>query len=125
MNLKIIEKIGLDKIRRHCTVDRGRHVAFAFLQSGHILCVETNRRSATGNITPFSVHAEEFLIKKLRKMRVRERLGIVDILVVRWDKMGGWKMSKPCEKCENMMRKYGVRRIFYSGTGGDIILNLP
>lgn len=119
MDNRIIRKLGLSKIDKDCTVERGRHVAFAFTKAGNILALETNRRATHGNVTEWTLHAEEFLIKKLIKLRARERFGTIDILVARWDKMGGWRFSKPCVRCELLMKSYGVRKISYTNQDGE------
>lgn len=121
MDHKIIRRLGLGKIRRSCTVENGRLCAFAFTSSGHIIALETNRRSTTGEITNWSIHSEEFLIKKLYKLRARERYGKIDILVARWDKHGGWRLAKPCPKCESMMKDYGIRKISYTNELGEYV----
>ena len=74
-----------------------------------------------GHPSKFTIHAEENLIKKLIKIRAKERFGDISILVLRWCKTKKWTNAKPCSKCLNEMNKYGIDEIYYSDEKGRII----
>lgn len=108
------------KIKRDCDVKRHRLCALAFNQNGHMIASATNRIHSDGSISPFSLHAEEFLIKKLKKIKSIERGSYICVLVVRLAKSKGWTMAKPCRGCEKLMRNYGVGEIHYTDNEGNI-----
>jgi tRNA(Arg) A34 adenosine deaminase TadA len=43
-----------------------------------------------------------------------------DIYVVRVDKAGEFKMSKPCTMCETALKHVGIKRIYYTTNDGTI-----
>lgn len=61
-------------------------------------------------VTP-SGHAEARLTKKLG-------FGAPIVYVVRINKQGLWRMSKPCKNCERALRNAGVYTVVY--TTGDV-----
>lgn len=109
-----------EKIESSCTVKRHRLCAIAFSKSGHIIASATNRIHSDGFVSNFSIHAEEFLINKLRKVKAKERFGKIRVLVVRLAKGKGWAMAKPCKNCENILRSYGVQEVSYTSEDGSI-----
>lgn len=57
----------------------------------------------------YSVHAEAAAIRALGHP---VKNGIM--YVARVDKRGNPKMSKPCIKCQELLRKYGVKKVVYT-----------
>ena len=106
------------KIQKDCSVQRHQLAAVAFLKSGNVLAMDTNR-SLPGDDDRFSLHAEEFVVDKLHKIKARERYGDIHMLVSRLSG-SGWNMAKPCENCERVMRDYGIANIYYTDEGGKI-----
>ena len=43
-----------------------------------------------------------------------------DIYVVRVNKVGEFKMSKPCSMCESALKHVGIKRIYYTTDDGDL-----
>lgn len=121
LNPQLVEHANA-KIRRHCDIKRGRHVALAFSRSGHLITSATNKRAEVGQISSWSIHGEEHLIRKLRKIKAAERYGDIDILVIRMHHLRGPANSKPCPGCERMMLAYGIRRVFYTDDFGRVVL---
>lgn len=118
--MKILEHCQ-DKIEKTCTVKRHRLCAVAFSQSGNIIASATNRIHNDGWVSDFSLHSEELLIRKLRKIRAIERFGKIRVLVVRLAKSKGWAMAKPCKKCEFLLRSYKVQEVSYTDDNGQIV----
>jgi len=108
------------KIQRDCDVKSFRLCALAFSQSGHLIASATNRTHGDGVVSDHSLHAEEFLVKKLKKIKSIERGSYISVLVVRWSKKKGWTMAKPCRGCEKLMRDYGITEISYTDETGNI-----
>lgn len=114
-----LEAFAKKKIKDQCTVKSFKLVAIALASSGHVICSATNKR-ATGGISEFSIHAEEALSQKLRKISAIERYGSIDILVMRVRKDGSFGMAKPCAGCNNLLTRYGIRNINYTDDEGKI-----
>ena len=43
-----------------------------------------------------------------------------DVYVVRVDKAGEFRMSKPCSMCETALKHVGIKRIYYTTDDGDL-----
>jgi pyrimidine deaminase RibD-like protein len=65
-----------------------------------------------GSNGQFSLHAEVDALNKARK-KYRDVLTEADMYVVRVSN-DKFKCSKPCRMCENCIKEYGIRRVFYS-----------
>lgn len=104
----LIEK-ARRKVEKDCNIIRGRVAAIAVVR-GSILAVETNRRC---DKKKWTWHAEEMLLRKLVKIRAKERLGKISVYVLRFNHMG-LALAKPCPACEKKLRKYGVEDVYYT-----------
>ena len=101
-------------------INRHKLVAVAHLRSGHILTKAVNCR-AEGAISPFSIHAEEALVIRANKLRLRERFDHIEVLVARWSAAQNWKLARPCAACERLLRLYGFEHVRYtSGSGTEL-----
>jgi deoxycytidylate deaminase len=110
-----------EKIEKDCDILRHKHAAIAFSRGGMVIASAVNRRTTGGHISDYSLHAEEFLIKKLRKIRAKERFGYIRILVVRMPKAQEWGMSKPCDGCQRMIKAYGINEVTYTSESGSLV----
>lgn len=117
MNIPDIE-LGRRKILKDCDIKRHRIVALAFTSNGRVIGMEVNR-SGSGDVSDFSWHAEEFLIRKLLRLKAKERFGKINVLVARLSRKNGWTMAKPCEGCGKKLLRY-VDKVFYVDIGGEI-----
>ncbi len=111
------------KIKKDCTVRSHKLAAIAFLKSGRILAVDTNRSLHTREAFKefkWSMHAEDFLVRKLTRIKARERFGEIYMLVARWSDTNGWAMAKPCANCEKTLAKYGIAQAYYTDNIGNI-----
>lgn len=116
MNIPDIE-LGRRKILKDCDIKRHRIVAIAFTPNGRVICLETNR-AGSGAISDFSWHAEEFLVKKLLRIKARERFGKIHVLVARLGRRDGWTMGKPCDGCGKKLLRY-ADRVYYIDEDGE------
>jgi tRNA(Arg) A34 adenosine deaminase TadA len=114
---KNIIEIGRKKVNKDCNIVRGNVVAIAFTRSNHIITLETNRRRDVIKLTD---HAEEFLVRKLRKMKAKERLGYIEVLVMRFSTANGITIAKPCKPCSRILSAYGIDRVSYTDRGGEV-----
>lgn len=109
------------KIRNSCTVKVHKLACVVFNHKGHIYTCDTNRQiHSDDDSDKWTFHAEEFVIKKLRRIKARERFRKLYILVARWRSHAGWGLAKPCGDCERILRIYGVDGVFYTNDEGDI-----
>ncbi len=109
-----------EKIEKDCDVKRHKHAALAFSKSGYLIAAAVNKRAA-GHVSDYSFHAEEYLIRKLRKISARERFGYIRILVVRMPKGQEWGMSKLCKGCQRLIKAYGIEDVSYTSEDGSIV----
>jgi len=113
-------QMDLDRMRditfRKSTVHSQKLTAMA-LNGKHIVCYETNRRG-NGLVSRFSIHAEEFLIKKLRKTNAKNRYNALTVIVMRFRKDGSLGIAKPCVDCHRLLDNYGVKNVYYSINDG-------
>ena len=112
-------RIRLQEKALKSDVKRAKLVAIAFRKNGSFITSAINQ-IFRGNKNKFSVHAEEALIKKLKKLRARERYGPITVLVMRWSKGYGWKIAKPCASCERQLRDYGIVSVLFTSNDGSI-----
>jgi len=65
----------------------------------------------------FSIHAEVDAINKINKKKYKHMFPRMELYVVRIGTgqfQGTLKYSKPCEGCQNAIKKYGICKIYYS-----------
>lgn len=68
------------------------------------------------------LHSEEHLIAKLIGMsKLDSSLNIVNL---RLNKFGEFGMSRPCSNCISILECYGLNRIYWSDSEGNIITGL-
>jgi len=99
-------------------VMRAKILAIAFADNYRILTFAVNQ-VFRGSKLRWTYHAEENLIKKLYKIKAKQRFGNINVLVMRLT-IDGWSMAKPCNKCYNDLMRYGVNRILYTDVKGKI-----
>ena len=73
-----------------------------------------NKVTGNGKIGNDGIHAE---IEAINNTPASSRNGSV-VYVCRINKKGELMMSKPCHACEVVLRKLGVKRVWYSELGG-------
>lgn len=73
-----------------------------------------NIAHSTGNPHVDGVHAE---MSALNNTTAKFRKGST-VLVGRVNKNGEYAIAKPCERCETVMRKMGVKDVWYSTSDG-------
>jgi deoxycytidylate deaminase len=63
-----------------------------------------------------TLHAELAVVLNLDRSITRG----TDIYVVRVNKKGDFKMSKPCSMCETALKHVGIKRVYYTTDDGTI-----
>ncbi len=110
---------NVDKKISYSNVLKSKHIALAFRKNGSLITLATNQL-IKGHKSKFSLHAEEALIIKLKKLRARERLGPLTVLVMRWSSLNKYCLSKPCKNCRRLLEEYGIHTILFTTNEGNI-----
>lgn len=85
-----------------------RHGA-VLMRGGRVLSRASNKHSGD-NRTRLSTHAEE---NALRHVRRCDAVGAT-MIVVRVNRTGDTRMSRPCPRCARLSSKLGVRVVYFS-----------
>lgn len=97
-----------------------RHGAVIFTDN-KILGRGYNRKYSGEMRKHFTIHAEaDALGKAFHKHNIDEIVGAY-CLVIRLNKSGNLTNSKPCPDCQAMLREFGIKKVFYSTTGGEMM----
>ena len=102
------EKIAREKVNDStCNIS----MAAIVVRGGIPISFGFNKKGYRGG----SIHAE---VDALNKLRWQKR-GAKDsnIYIYRFLADGGYGIAKPCDNCMETIRKFGVKRIFYSDYG--------
>ena len=73
------------------------------------------------------IHAEQNALLKLKPIKIKKKLELIDLLVVRFSKTTKIQSSKPCNNCIKIMndipckKGYKIQNIYYSDSDGNII----
>lgn len=112
----------LDNCKRtidlQCNAVKAKVSAIAFEPSGNIIAASANKN--VFGTDELSIHAEDSLVRKLKRLNARTRYKLIYILVARWSSLKGWTIAKPCENCQSIMKNYGVDGVFYTDHDGTI-----
>lgn len=88
--------------------DCWKFLAIALSHSGHIIAASSNAKGS-GIVSKLSIHAEEFLIKKLLKIKAWHRFKGIQIVVLRNSYSKGWHQVKPCSKCRTYLSNFDIK----------------
>ncbi len=99
---KLIKTAGKSKVK--CKV-----AALALSRTGDIIA-HTSNKPFRGSDSKFTIHAEEGLIDKLRRLKAFERLrGRITVIVLRLAQDDRIRNAKPCENCQKILNQYKSR----------------
>jgi|LGVE01.1.fsa_nt_gb deoxycytidylate deaminase len=88
-----------------CIFDKSQYVC------GYNRCFHVK---VPGRDTEYSIHAEELAIIRAARCGIRFEEAI--LVIVRINKKGDeLKISKPCEVCQRLIEKVGIKEIWYKG----------
>lgn len=99
------------RVQAKSDIRRHRMSAIAIFRGGR--WVAASNRLGSGKSSAFSLHAEELLIRKLVRLRAKERWGLPEIYVLRIRKDGNIGSSKPCNSCARQLAQLGYSRVFF------------
>lgn len=92
------------------------------VKSGRVLSTGYNELRYTKELQKMSVHAEEAAILKLLKAKRLSDLVGAEIYVTRFTPAGRVGLSKPCARCQELLRSVGIKRVFYTDNLGQTMV---
>lgn len=99
-------------------IDNYRHAA-AIIKGGRIIAVGVNSNKAGCLIDPIyenkGVHAELDAICKLTEKQIRGST----LYVAGWSRANNLILSKPCPKCQEYIKKFDLKAVYYSTPDGE------
>ena len=105
------------------------HMAFIYSRSGICIGMATNSvgsRSRGAGYSKHTIHAERAVLRAVGDVSL---LRDASLVVVRISKFGKILGSAPCHECRchltAAMRKYGLRRVYYSSPSLSSLPSLP
>lgn len=105
LNKTIRKALSKSNIKRH-------KIAAVAIYGGHVVVAQN--MAGSGRSSDYSIHAEEMLLRKLRKLRFKERYGMPRVIVSRIRKDGSEGSAKPCLSCEMQLERYGIDECYYT-----------
>lgn len=114
-----IMNLAEKKINKHSDIKIHKLCAIAMTKNGHLVATATNKK-ASGIVSDFSYHAEEYLIRKLRKINAIHRYRDIIVVILRRSR-SGWRNARPCIRCEGLLLGYGVKEIHHTDNFGRIV----
>ncbi len=111
----------LTKTAKKSDVIKCKVAAIAISQSGGVIA-HANNRTCRGPNKKWTYHAEEMLIRKLRRLKAFSRFrGKITVIILRLDKKERVRDSKPCDTCQDFLAPYLSRlNIFFTTDSGFI-----
>ena len=89
------------------------------LHGKHVVSFGHNTEVTKNNIFP-SLHAEMAAIKNAKNMRIKKKSTPLCMVVIRINKSGYLRFSKPCYNCQHIMKTNGIEKCCYSTENGKI-----
>ena len=89
------------------------------MNNKHSACVVTANNMIYGINRYYkesSIHAESNVLWKIRNSCKK-----IDMYVIRIKNNGTLKYSRPCDSCIDLLRKRGVRKVYYSNHHGHLV----
>lgn len=99
-------------------IENYRHAA-AIIKGGRIISVGTNSNKPGCLIDPIyenkGVHAELNALCKLSEKQIKGSI----MYVAGWSKANNMITSKPCPKCQEYIKKFDLKAVYYSMPNGE------
>lgn len=94
-----------------------KHGAISIL--GNKIMTKGYNKSLVKDVIFNSLHAEMSVIQQLKRLRLNEKeRKKINVVVIRVNKCGELKMSKPCQNCQNIMKDFGIKKCYFSNDLG-------
>ena len=96
-----------------------QHKLGAVIVGGHrVLSTGYNQLRPSAIVGTSTLHAEAAAILKLLKEGRLSSLAGSEMYVTRFTKGGAVGIAKPCERCMDLIRSVGIRRVHYTNYDG-------
>ena len=115
----------------HDSLMRLKHgaILFSAKKQIHYSCCNREGNKICGFDVP-SIHAEACCINAMLRGRFetkfqrrgidRKSIGKYNVMVIRISSCGELRDSEPCCMCVNMMKLYGIKKVYYSNANGEL-----
>lgn len=90
----------------------------SILSSGHN-AKRANSIHPKYQVWPHSLHAEQAALLGLDWHKLKN----ASIFVLRLTKAQKLSLAKPCQTCQNLLAFVGIKKVFYTGRSGEILLD--
>ena len=70
----------------------------------------------------YSRHSEADAVRRFKRNNLIGKLEECDVYNVRVARDGSIKNSRPCQRCQNLLKKFSPRRVYYTNEEGDFVL---
>jgi cytidine deaminase len=108
---------------KHSNAPLFKHAAILYDKDGHIISVGFNSINYCIDAiqNPYcSFHAEHMAIFRAYGHRIRKGNSKIYMVVVRCNKKGELRLSKPCYHCQEILKKNRISKIYYSTENSGI-----
>lgn len=105
--------------------DRQRHFTLVYKRR-KLLVIGVNYKDETHplakkfNFWDDKIHSE---LDAIRQFKDKNGLSELIFVNVRVNRVGDFLMAKPCKNCQELLRVFGIRRIYYSDKEGFNVYN--
>lgn len=102
---------------------RYKHSALLLNKKLNIISTGYNYRTIKNKYN-YSIHAEEQCLSNMlnkQKYNNRKKMNKYILLIIRIDKDNNFAYSYPCDNCLNIIKKFGIKKIYYSINNNQFI----
>lgn len=93
----------------------------AIIKNGEVINIGYNKYCSSF-AKKSTIHAEMDVLMNLKKKYKKHLLTNIDIVIIRISSKGSiLKNSRPCNQCLNILKKFNIRRVYYSNDFGEIV----
>lgn len=111
MSTKIANKVALNSVHKH-------RVGAVITKGGSVVSTGYNQMRPSRLLNTPTLHAEAAAILKVLNEHRPHTLVGSHIFVSRWTKGGRIGLSKPCQKCSELIKSVGISSVTYTTNDG-------
>lgn len=113
-------QFALKKVQQHCRLYHYKVAALAFTESGKFITYGVNRKDTHGLSSTRTLHAEEDLINKLRKLKAKNRFRKITVVVACFSLGGRVCLAQPCMVCDEQLTTFGIDHLYFTDELGRL-----
>ena len=100
------------RVARESDVKRHKHGAIIISKSGRLIASGSNVRLNDPSGLRFSIHAEELALSRAVRKAGADRAET--IICARFNSDGTYGLSRPCPRCDKLIREAGIKEIIHT-----------